>query len=215
MKAVVDNDILLKGACYALLPALESCMGEGESIGVLGTAIFVIPKQLRKKELNRAAEDVEVIFRQFIARHELLEPTAEEQQFAGELEFAAQEMSLNLDTGESQLASICVIRTVPLLVTGDKRAIISLERLLDSVARLKSIEARVLCLEQLLLRLIASPSAGDSPGDAVCAEPRVDLALSICFGCYSPDSPSSDPGAMLKMYIEDLRRDTPRILAIS
>jgi hypothetical protein len=71
----------------------------------------------------------------FLASVELIEPTVEESTLAAEFESLALAAALPLDAGESQLCAVLVSRNLPLLVTGDKRAITALESLVDSDTR--------------------------------------------------------------------------------
>ncbi len=210
MRSAADNDILLKGACYGLLAEFAHALpGEGP-IGILGTALYVVPKRISKKNLKRKREDAVSNFMAFVADNVVLEPTSEEQQFASKLEAAAQQKSLNLDAGESILVSIAAVRQLPLLLTGDKRAIISLEELLEIDERLEVLYRRVMCLEQLMLGAIR---VGDPKmiRREICSEPEIDKALNMCFSCFSLGA-DHNPVPGLKNYISDLRKSATRIL---
>src|SRR6185503_5833439 len=119
---------------------------------------------------------------QFIAEAIVVEPIDEEQKFAAALELLAQREGLPFDTGESQLCAVLITRAVPQLLTGDKRAIAALARLLDLEDRLEPARGRVRCLEQLV-RLLIDRAGIDHVRIAVCAEPSVDRALAMCFSC--------------------------------
>ena len=79
---------------------------------------------------------------------------------AADLEFRAQTTGLDLDVGESQLCAVLVMRMVPMLLTGDKRAISAIEHLFDLEPRIGWIAGRVYCLEQLFAQF--APRGGDS-----------------------------------------------------
>lgn len=214
MKALVDNDILLKGSCYGLLRELVAATpGDVPQAGILGVARFIIPKLIAKQELMstepvRAQER----FESFIHENGVVEPTAEEQQLAAELESMAQQLAVNLDSGESQLVAILVRRSIAFLTTGDKRAIVALERLLDSHGALSVIGGRITCLEQLVRRLLEACDHQEIR-KAICAEPKIDKTLTICFGCASPAVDRDAIRDGLNSYIAALRRDSARVLS--
>jgi hypothetical protein len=213
MKAIVDNDILLKGTCYGLLAELMGAVpGEG-TVGILGAARFVVLKQLRKKDLRGSAAAAQARFLAFLVENEVLEPSAEEQRLAAILEASAQSLAVNLDTGESQMVSILVLRTLPWLLTGDKRAIAALEQLLDAGTDLATIAGKVKCLEQLFRLVVTNLDIGFVRG-AVCGEPSVDKTLSICFSCTSSGTDSRTVCEGLESYIRNIRASAGRVLAI-
>jgi hypothetical protein len=211
MNAVLDNDIISKGACYRLLPQLTSAVCPVEQIGVLGAARFVVTKKIKKRAINGDKTTVLEGLSEFFDTVQELEPSSDEQQLAAGLENAAQKANLNLDAGESQLCAIIVIRVIPILLTGDKRAIESIERLIDFVPALAPICGRIRCLEQIIAELLGLHEAVGLR-DAVCSEPDVDKALSICFSCSSPEVPSSAHREALHSYIRSLKAKAPRAL---
>jgi hypothetical protein len=212
MKAVVDNDILLKGACYGLLSTiLLPALDQGKA-GILGASRFVVPKKIIKSNLRGDPATAEAHFFSFVANHEIIEPTIAEQEMAALLEANAQKMALNLDAGESQLVAIHISRHVPLFLTGDKRAIASIDRLLDGDKRLTFIAQRIKCLEQLVRDVLTSEDA-DQVRTAICAEPLVDKSLNICFGCSSSSATVSTIVEGLSSYIAHLRSTAGRVLA--
>ncbi len=211
MRAVADNDILLKGACYGLLPTLIATVSGDGPVGILGTSKFVVPKQITRARLCGDPVVANARFAVFLAANEVIEPSTAEQQLAAVLEAAAQEMALNLDAGESQLVAVLVSRCLPWLLTGDKRAIVSIEALLEREARLMAVAGKIRCLEQLVLD--ALKTMGSAMRDAICAERFVDKTLSICFGCSSPDPGLAEALEGLTSYITDLRSKAVRVLA--
>jgi hypothetical protein len=211
MNAAIDNDVLLKGACYGLLEDLIWSGSSKDVVGVLGTARFVVPARINKAKLNRDRAFALRAFSTFLARAVVLEPSTEEQEFAADLELAAQGAGANLDVGESQLCAIVVNRLLPLLVTGDKRAIVAIEALLDADTRLAGICGRVKCFEQVVVESVAQKGCSDFRL-AVCAEPSVDKALSICFSCKTQIDSDAIVLEGLQSYIQDLRRRAGRSL---
>jgi hypothetical protein len=212
MKTVVDNDILLKGACYGLLPTLIACVPGGGAVGILGASKFVVPKMILRIRLQGDPAAALACFAAFVEQNEVLEPSTQEQQMAAFLEAAAQEKALNLDAGESQLVAILVTRCLPCMVTGDKRAIASLEDLLDSDARLAAMSGKIRCLEQLIASALVAINS-EEMRRAICAEPAVDKTLSICFSCSSATVDFASVVEGLESYIVDIRARAPRVLA--
>jgi hypothetical protein len=212
MRAVVDNDILLKGACYGLLPVFMACVPGDGAVGILGASRFVVPKMIVRNQLQGNPASATACFAAFVAENEVVEPSGDEQQMAAVLEAVAQQMALNLDAGESQLVAILVFRCLPWMLTGDKRAIVSIERLLDTDTRLKVVAGKIKCLEQLVADALA---AGDDEQirEAICAEPSVDITLSICYSCRSSSAGSVGVTGGLASYIADLSTKASRVLA--
>lgn len=213
MKALVDNDVLLKGSCYGLLTELlDPLPGYSHHYGILGAARFVVPKLIERARLRRDSAAAQHAFQQFVAQNDVLEPTPSEQRLAAELESSAQTLALNFDTGESQLTAIAALRALPCLVTGDKRAINALEKLVDAVPALRDIVGRIQCLEQCVRLLVENADAA-AVCDRICAEPEVDKALSTCCSCAGGQASYELLCECLDGYIADLRAAAPRILA--
>jgi hypothetical protein len=54
LEALVDNDILMKGACYGLLDELlTQTVSSTDLLGILGATRFVVAKKIRKRGLRR------------------------------------------------------------------------------------------------------------------------------------------------------------------
>ncbi len=212
MTALIDNDILLKSACYRLLAELITANCGTEQVGFLAAARFVLGRRIRRARLRGDAAAVEAELLDFLTENEAIETTLEEQALAATLEATAQSLSVNLDTGESQLLAVLALRTLPSLLTGDKRAIIAIEQLIDSTVEIAGVSGKVTCLEQLVRRAMVQ---GDSAEirKAVCSEPDIDLTLSICFSCSNSELPIASVIEGLDSYISDLRRKAPRTLS--
>jgi hypothetical protein len=206
---LVDNDVVAKAVRYGLADQFWN----DTSVGVLGAARFVIAKSFERENVDRetARKDLDT----FLARASVVEPTANEVDLAAEVELVAQREGLLLHGGESQLSAIAVERGVASFETGDKHAIAALEQLLEHVDWIARLSGKVRCLEQIVLRLVSRTEC-EPIALAVCAEPRVDVTLSICFSCFS-DPPVSCESAVdcLESYVAALRSDAPRILASS
>jgi predicted nucleic acid-binding protein len=207
----VDNDIVLKASCYKVSSLLWPDAELADPIGMLGAARFVVSKRIQRMQLNGSREDVLAEFALILGRGQVLEPTQDEAVLAAEIEARASEGGYQLDSGESQLAAIVVLRGLELLQTGDKRGIRALEVILDAVASIIPLTGRVMCLEQLLRHAVERGSIMELR-PSVCREQAVDTAVAVCFACHSPDPSTDDVLAGLSSYIEDLRRHAPRIL---
>lgn len=213
MNAVVDNDVLYKGLCYGVLhDIVHAYDGTAGSVGVLGAARFVVGKKLQKTSLRRTADLVAEEFSKFLSAAVELEPSDSEQSLAADLESAAQQLDVNLDAGESQLCAIAIERVIPVLLTGDKRAITAMERLLDAELRLHGLRGKVRCLEQAVLYVLHQKDL-ETLRAAICTEPMVDKTLTICFGCSSASTQRETVLEGLDSYIRALRSVATRILA--
>lgn len=214
MRILIDNDILIKGACYGLLPTFTTGgPGDTRKAGILGAARFVVPKAISGKQLkSRTITQAQQDFQSFLAENITVEPTSDEQALAAKLEAIAQALALNLDVGESQLLAVLIARLVPLLLTGDKRAIIAMERLLDTGPDLASIQGKIRCLEQIVWSLIEI-GLQETIRKAICAEPAIDKALAICFSCTQVDATRETIGEGLRSYIRAIRSDARRVLS--
>jgi hypothetical protein len=215
MKAMVDNDIVFKGACYGLLDEfLSPVCTVGDPFGVLGSARFVVSKKISKANPKKGITVALRHLGDFLQRATVVEPTEDEQIMAAEFELAAQRAGLGFDVGESQLCAILIQRLTPLLLTGDKRAIHAIEELLDSEGRLTSLCGKIRCLEQLVLDVLTT--AGTNPDTLrgmICAEIEIDKTLTICFSCHRQDWPGQDYTEGLQSYIADLRQRAMRVLS--
>lgn len=214
MNALVDNDVLFKGACYRLLSEFVSAIPcDTKATGVLGSAQFVLRRRIRMARLRSNVSEPLRCLMQFLADAQILEPTDGELQMAANLELMAQTLRVNLDSGESQLSAVLVTRNLPVLLTGDKRAIQAIEILLDADARLQAACGRIKCLEQIVKTLL-SDATPTTLRAAICGEPDVDKALSICFSCKNPDAGPDSFLEGLTSYINSLRASARRVLAL-
>ena len=211
MKALVDNDVILKSAKYALLEVLLVNLPPTDiPVGILGSARFVLTTVLRRSGKPDATEVIERIL-EFIGANETLEPTHAELAFAAELEYYAQSAGLFFDIGESMLCSILVVRGLPLLITGDKRAIFSIEQIIDSCPKMTGVIGKVKCMEQLLTERLDTGNV-DIIRMAICQKPTVDKALFICCNCSSPTASLDLILEGLNSYIRSVRASAQRAL---
>lgn len=213
IEAAIDNDVLIKAACYRLLDeAVAVFGGAGSSIGVLGAARFVVGSRLRRRIGICDPESAEASFAAFIESVIELEPTSTEVELATSIEEAAILDDLPLDSGESQLCAMVLQRLIGLMVTGDKRAIVSLEKIFPKIREISALRSRVCCMEQLVLKIVERIGV-HAVRSAVCAEPHADKALTICFSCRRMDLPQEQSSLDgLRSYIEELRGIAPVVL---
>jgi hypothetical protein len=206
---LVDNDIALKLCAYACARDLVDLgSAKDHSLAMLRVARYAIDRRVQR---GRGVQDVGNLRRQWSvlsAAIDWIEPTADEIEFAAELEERALSSNVELDGGESQLFAILIYRVSPLLLTGDKRAIFALE----SIGHPLPIE-RVACLEQVIFTLLQKIGA-DALRKRICHEPGVDRSLSIAFVCHSQPGPASDVSIEegLTSYVISVQRSAPTIL---
>jgi hypothetical protein len=208
---LVDNDALIKCACYNLIGSLRSQSGNQESVGILGAARFVVIRQLQRDKRIRNPQRAEEAFKQFLMSAAILEPTEVELAIAADFEEHASRIGVSLDGGESMLCAIALSRQWSLVLTGDKRAIHAMEAIQDAVVNARGLQGRVICLEQAVAGIVHREGA-DRIRAAVCAEPDVDKAMSICFQCTNPCGLSDFYPVGLASYIDDARAHAPNIL---
>lgn len=173
------------------------------------TTKFVAHRRLERKAADRQAAQARLAA--FLGDAVELEPTDGELRLAAAIEQGAALAGLELDSGESQLCSIAISRSVPALLTGDKRAIASAEALLETVAALGLLTQRVACLEQAMT--LAVHRLGALPVKArVMAEPCMDTAISICFQLTDRAVEESFEPNGLPSYINSVRASAPTLL---
>jgi hypothetical protein len=206
-----DNDVVLKGCCYDLSLEILLCLGRIGEIYILGSAQYVIQNRIaRSKTIAHrlvAAENFEVFF----SAVQIAEPSDEEVRLAAEFEAEAQTHNLALDSGESLLLAILLARNVPLLVTGDKRAITSTEMLSTISASAAAIKRRIACIEQMFLSLLKYEDFAMLQL-RVCQEPKIDVALSNCFTCASGSGSRANAVEGLTSYVKSLQNSAARVL---
>ena len=211
----VDNDVVLKAACYRLASRLWPADAEEGCPAVLGAARFVLASAITRGSRVRDQAGARRELAEFFGRAAVLEPTDAELDEAAELEQLAQRVGVELDVGESQLAAMVSARGIPWLDTGDKRAVRALEALVARSQTCARLCGRVRCLEQLLSMLLDEAHDGfDAISGAICGERDVDKAVSICFSCYSGGGATREAArAALAAYVAVLRGVAPQMLA--
>lgn len=205
---LVDNDVVLKSCCYGIDEQLLEFLDDVEATPlVLAVARFVIEGRIRRDRSLVDRERARASFARSIGRLRQVEPTDVELTMAAEFEAAAQTLNLELDGGESQLLAMLIERRLPLLLTGDKRAIVAIERIAGDALPGPSIA----CLEQVMTMLLRRIGLARLR-ERVCAEPSVDRALTLCFACRSAVIEATSVEDGLRSYVGHLRKSSSRIL---
>ena len=211
IEAAIDNDVLIKCACYDLLDETTAGLGGPGSTAILGAARYVVGDQLARREDVQDSSGAEERFARFLETTVELEPTDEEVDLATAIEEFAVRENLPIDEGESQLCAIVVCRSISAVMTGDKRAIESLEVVVNGLQELTQLQERVICLEQLVKALVERIGASGTRS-RVCAESRIDRAISICFECTQAAEPPGFAPVGLQSYVDELRTRAPTVM---
>ena len=208
---LIDNDVLIKCACYSILDEIRGPSDQAHDVAVLGAARFVVGKYLERRGTIQDRAAAQRRFRDYLSTVIVLEPTTSEVKLASAIEEAALLLDLDLDSRESQLCAIALFRGSSLLLTGDKRAIASAETLKDSVGELTLLAGRLVCLEQAVMGVVERIGI-DTIRVLICAEAAVDKSLSICFECHALAEGRPLELTGLLSYIRDVRRQAPTLL---
>lgn len=209
---LLDTDVLIKLAAYGLLEAIAhpGCdPGCERRTGLIAAARFVARKQLQRKAAN--VEGALANLDAFLTTAEILEPSQTELEFAADLEDAAARAGVDLDVGESQLCALALLQQRPVILTGDKRAIVAAEHLLGVVPAVAGLATRMACLEQAVT--LAVQRIGSLVVRAlVITELKMDTAVTICFHSTNPAVGDDFQPTGLASYVNDLRRSAPTML---
>jgi hypothetical protein len=208
--SLVDCDIVYKATLLDLDAELIRDQAQS-TVGVLGATRFVLTRKFNKLGGERATA-MRGRLDQILSNYLTVEPSGDEIGLAAEFESAAQLAGLSLDVGESQLCSILLTRDCQLLLTGDKRAIVALQKLLPSRPQFSKIARKVKCLEQCVDSALKLNGV-KKIRDAVCASIQPDIVLAICFSCKEAHVGEDTVRACLSSYIQHLRDSAPDILS--
>ena len=202
-RVLFDVDVAWKVCAYSAAQSFINATGtESTPSCMLAVTPFVLRSLSKRQPGVDSAPDLDQQVDDLISNAGLVNPTPEEIAFAEDLEERAARLALEFDVGESQLLSVLVHRNAELLLTGDKRAIRAMH-----VLDVSDIDGRIAALEQVFATMIGAN--GLSPlRDAVCANPRVDRAMTICFACASPTVTAGDVNAALASYVRNLRAES-------
>lgn len=208
---LIDNDVLIKCACYSILDQMAGTSDRHYDVSILGAARFVVGKYLEKRGVIHDRVAAQRRFQDYLPTVTVLEPSTEELLLASAIEEAAMLLGLDLDSGESQLCAIAVYRNTALVLTGDKRAIASAERLIAVIDDLASLEGRLVCLEQAVMGIVERIGI-ETARILICAEAAIDKSMSICFECHALADGRPLELAGLLSYIRDVRKGAPTLL---
>lgn len=207
---LLDNDIVLKLSTYQtaddMIDATTIC---GTVPSILGVARFTLRSRVERSRNIRHREAVMAVLQRALGILNRIEPNLEELEVAADLEQQAIESGLELDAGESQLFAVMLKRNLPLMVTGDKRAIRALCRLASN-----DVAAKIACLEQLIASVITI-CGYEALRTRVCAEPAADRAMTAIFACLSEKVTCQDVMGGLRSYTNALRNEVERLLILS
>lgn len=179
----VDTDVLLKIAAYRMADEFVDAIADKGPPSILGLTHIIAGKQLmrRRKQLR----DVERALGELDALLGIcgqLEPEDDEIHIAAEFANIAQARGLPLDPGEAQLAAIVANRALPLMVTGDKRAISALSQLMEGTPTREAFIGKLACFEQII-SAVAGRIGEVAVRERVCSEPEMDGAMRLACSC--------------------------------
>lgn len=207
-RVLLDNDVVLKVACYAMADeALAATTIDAVAPAMLGVGRFVVRSRLARTSNIADPARAATAFERMLAAMTMAEPDDAEMAAAADLEAEANRRDLELDGGESQLLAMLANRGCNLLITGDKRAIAAMAIVAVGIAG-----GRIACLEQLMAHIVTGTGAAVMR-PRVCAEPQVDRAITACFGCSTAVPPrDEDVLGGLASYAAHLDRTAPGVL---
>lgn len=203
--ALVDNDIILKLCRFGCHGQLVAALG-GIPAAILGVARYALRDRVRRSKEIADRDLVVAALEEAIGMLAVVQPEEAETALAAEMEEEAARRALDLDTGESQLLAILLNRAAPLLLTGDKRAVVAIYRL-----GIAGADGRVACFEQLMATLL-SVVAVTALRAGVCSDQAADRAITACFACSAPKIAEVDVRAGLHSYVAHLRSASGAIL---
>lgn len=207
----IDTDVLLKAAAYRIGAELVDSLRPHGQAAALGLTHLIAGRQLARKRGLRDRSAAQAELDTLLTALGRLEPDDSEIEMAADLATRAQERGLPLDPGEAQLVAITVLRSLPLLVTGDKRALSALSCLLDGGCDRAALVGRLACFEQVVAS-VAKLMSADELRVRVCREPDVDGAMRLACSCgreeWNPDQLSE----ALESYVGAIRSSVDDLL---
>jgi hypothetical protein len=158
-RALFDADVLIKLSvidcfqdCIAALglqlPECATLLSMTKSAGISNATV-----RDRRSGGGKASRR---LFRTLSAIPTIDKLAADEQALAAKLNQASQNAGVFVDGGEAILFSISIIRGIPVVTTGDKKAIKSLPPLKRAVPELAAMQKRVVPFERILLQLVSA-----------------------------------------------------------
>lgn len=201
---MLDNDVVWKLCCFGCHDALGELGACPPAMLQIGR--YTLRDKIRRTTKVRDRESVSAALEAMFATLMMLRPDTTELELAIELEDKAARLGMDFDSGESQLLAVLIVRSWPLLITGDKRAITAIGAILGG-----EVDGKVACLEQLIARVITIRDVGEVRA-GICGEPAMDRALANCFACASKTIDPASVAEGLASYINDVRRMSGRVL---
>ena len=196
----VDNDVIIKTCVYGVLDNIAEALHRPPiELGILASAVFVLSPVLKKREIYPSSLS-------FFRTVSVVEPSDDEIMLAAAIEEDAMKRNLEVNTGESLFTAIAASRNGR-LVTGDKRAIRGLAALSRHSSPCSSLQCRAITLESTMASLLATLEFA-LVRNAVCTNPRTDLAISACFMCHQGHCSADEVLAALSSYQRSLSADT-------
>ncbi|WP_203077186.1 hypothetical protein [Falsiroseomonas ponticola] len=211
--AALDTDVLLKASAWGLADALLATLRPLGQPGTLGLTHLIAQKQIRRLKGLRDVAAAEAELAGLLGQLGRLEPDVDEIGLAAEIVEAAARLNLPLDRGEAQIAAVLISRTLPVMVTGDKRAIVALGPALAEVGRFAACDGRLACLEQLLLAMASTIGLAEVRR-AICTWSAGDKAASICFACGRDVANEASILEGLASYIGSVRKACGALLCV-
>jgi hypothetical protein len=200
----LDNDVLLKLSAYALLDDVIAVMNlTADRVYVLESAKFVFrdsPSVIRR--YSQVAREQAIAF---------AENCQKVHADVGSDEFIALSRLKHLDAGEAGLLTATKNVTAFVLVTGDKRCLSALASGVGIESIQQRLQGRVICLEQVILRLIRSLGFEVVKAQVLAAW-DCDKSLQACFGSREQAAEANVVEA-LEGYIAALMLEAPGLLA--
>jgi hypothetical protein len=206
--ALIDNDLAIKISVYELPSEFIAILSaKGLSPSALQVSIYVVRNRLKRSRQISERDRAVKSFEQLSSHLTILEPTPVEIELAATYEAKAQARDLQLDTGESQLLAVLLSRNAPLLLTGDKRAIVAIEEIVGDQFEYP----KIACLEQVIAAIVRLTNVQDVRSK-ICRDPTTDRALSLCFSCGADAVSMASVLEGLDSYIDALRSSASRTL---
>ena len=207
MICLSDNDIIKKLAICDLhaeaLKVLETSFGE---VFVLNSARYVLLAPIKKPEAAKAKLGIAVFDRlsAFLGSVQVLnvKPSPDEQQIFDDM--------LGIDAGEAVLFSASAHFSDFVLATSDKKSLRALASSSACQPIRERLNNRVICFEQVILRLV-NQIGFDFVRARVVPALDCDTALRAIFGS-GLDATEENVRRGLASYIADLRKDTEMLL---
>jgi len=158
-KALIDADILIKLSALDLvadcLKSLGLTLDDCATMQSMRFSAGLNNLQVRERKAGKGAP-AQRLLKTLQAITGINSLTQPETELSAELVSHSLRLGLAVDAGEAIVISVCILRGIPYVTTGDKKAIRSLPQLEAVVKDVAAIKGRVVPLEYLLLQVIAA-----------------------------------------------------------